>query len=356
MEISKLLSCFRDTARQLAFLAASIAGIGALTVPLVAYAASEEPPHRRVVLQQWLDKQLGPRGIRDSAPWFVEFLGPEDCFDDGKQQEHCWPRQWNFQSTRRSDGLTKSFRVQTDVGRFVHSYVFESITLIFSDIGSGGWGVILYDLDANRKVADFYTAFPRLSPDNRYLAYRKWVTRVDSPDPQLLIIDLKQDIETLSQMRIRSPARGVGTSIYPPPESTISDTVAMQDYVRRHESHYYYSLDGVLWDMENQTFFFVAPDSTGYRNLIVLLLEAPSPTIVCYVPLIRANRQGEFSNKGFNVNPRNLVLQPPNTIVATMRESGGVQSFHTIKLDVACRGQDTDFTDKRRDIWEKINS
>ncbi len=108
--------------------------------------------------------------------------------------------------------------------------------------------------------------------------------------------------------------------------------------------------------MENETFFFVAPDSTGYRNLIVLLLEAPSPTIVCYVPLIRANRQGEFSKKGFNVNPRNLLLQPPNTIVATMRESGGVQSFHTIKLDVACRGQDTDFTDKRRDMWEKINS
>lgn len=66
-----------------------------------------------------------------------------------------------------------------------------------TDVGSGARGFTIYDPEADRKVVEFHTVFPHVSPDGRYLVYRKFMSRANAVRPQVKVIDLDRDLASL---------------------------------------------------------------------------------------------------------------------------------------------------------------
>ena len=126
----------------------------------------------------------------DPGRWRVEFLG-DKAF---QASPYASGDNWEFRATLMETGATKVFKSGTERGWFINVHAYGRYALVDTDVGSGARGFTLYDLEADRKVVEFYTAFPHVSPDGPYLVYRKFMSRAHSFRPQVKIIDLNGDL------------------------------------------------------------------------------------------------------------------------------------------------------------------
>ena len=257
--------------------------------------------------------------------WDVEYVA------QGERPEYANGSNWQFRAS--SAGGTKTFKSGTELGYFVLTRTYESLVLIGADLGSGGWGFTLYDLEAERKLVEFWAAFPHLSPNNRYLVYRKFEFRGRPFYPEIKVIDFAEDWSGIDMDSV-TPSEGIGEVVFPrapPPErpeleGAYGSTVTTSRF------------DHVAWDLDNGTMYFPATDRTGHLNLVALQLE-PVPRAVCYVPLTVGSLRSEYVDQRY-VNPAGVFLRSPNAITVTTVDGYGVSSDHHISLQRACLEQE----------------
>lgn len=270
----------------------------------------------------------------DPGRWHVEFVG-EKAFQAAPAATG---DNWEFRATLLASGTTKIFKSGTEQGWFIDVRSYGGLALVDTDVGSGARGFTLYDLEADRKVVEFYAGHPHISPDGRYLVYRRFMRRIDPFRPQIKIVDLAGRFDGL-EVDGATAARGIGEVVFPPAPPTDRPDLAgaygttVNSYVFEH----------VAWDMENGVFYFTAADRTGHLNLVALLLE-PSPRVACYVPLTHSRLNGEYFDVG-KVNPQGVAVQPPGTVVVTTRNGFGVVSDHRVSLRKACWHQSQAFSE-----------
>ena len=139
--------------------------------------------------------------------WDVEYL--EDA------QSPVWAdgSNWRFRATERATGASRTFRSGTERGHFVLARTYESLALIGADLGSGTWGFTVYDLEADKKLVEFPAGFPHLSPDNRYLVYRKALNRRHRFDPTTKLVDFGRPMGL--EAPIESVWQGIGDIVFP---------------------------------------------------------------------------------------------------------------------------------------------
>lgn len=255
--------------------------------------------------------------------WKVEYLGDAESpvYADGSN--------WRFRATERVTGATKTFRSGTEAGYFVLVRTYNSLVLIGADVGSGTWGFTVFDLEADRKLAEFWGAFPHLSPDNRYLVYRKALRRRQRFDPTTKVVDFGRPMGL--EPATTSVWQGIGDVVFPrsPPGRPGLDGAYGSVVTYSHFDH-------VAWDMETGTFYFTTTDRTGHLSLAVLRLA--SPEIACYVPLTTAKMRSEHVQEK-RVGVGGVALRSPGTVAVTTQDGLGVRSIHEITLREACRDQ-----------------
>ncbi len=271
----------------------------------------------------------------DADRWHVEFLG-EKAFQAAPAATG---DNWEFRATRVASGETKVFRSGTEQGWFIDVHAYGRYALVDTDVGSGARGFTIYDLDQDSKVVEFYTAFPHLSPDGRYLVYRRFMTRVDSFKPQIRIVDLAGRFDGLEVDHV-TPFLGIGEEVFPPPPPSDRPELA-RAYGTVVES---YSFNYVAWDMYNGVFYFTPEDRSGHLNLVALSL-APSPAVACYVPFAHSRLNGEYFDVE-RVYPEGITVRPQGTVVVTTTSGFGVESEHRVSLRKACWEQNQAFAER----------
>lgn len=271
----------------------------------------------------------------DPGRWRVEFLG-DKAFQAAPAATG---DNWVFQATLADTGSTKVFKSGTERGWFIDVHAYGRYALVDTDVGSGARGFTIYDLEEDHKVVEFYTLFPHVSPDGRYLVYRKFMSRVDSFQPQVRVVDLDGTFDELEVDDVTA-FLGIGDEVFPPlppkdrPELARSYGTTVNSYGFEH----------VGWDVENGVFYFTAVDRTGHLNVVVLSLE-PSPIVACYVPLTHSRLHGEyFAEK--SVRLTGLTFRSPSTIVVTTTNGFAVTSEHRIPLFGACRDQNPEYAER----------
>ena len=261
----------------------------------------------------------------EAQRWEVDYLAQDErpAYANGSN--------WEFRAS--SGGVTKTFVSGTKMGYFVLVRTYESLALIGANLGSGRWGFTLYDLEAERKLVEFWAAFPHLSPDNRYLVYRKIQFRGRPFDLEIRVVDFAEDWSGVDMAPV-TPREGIGEVVFPRPpprgrpelEGAYGSTVTHSRF------------DHVAWDTDNGTLYFTATDRTGHLNLVALQLE-PAPRAVCYVPLTSGRLHSEYFDQRW-VNPTGVLLRSSDAITVTTADGFGVSSDHNIALREACLGQD----------------
>ena len=268
--------------------------------------------------------------------WHVEYIEP-----DGPPV-HADGGNWEFRATERATGVTKTFRSGTESGYFVLVRTYESLALVGAYIPRGGWDFTIYDLEAERKIVEFWAAFPHMSPDNRYLVYRQFSNR--RFDPRTRIVDLGQDFGKV-EVDVLNPV-GFGKVVFPwaPPifgpvlDGAYGTLVTFSPF------------DRVAWDMDKAVLYFTATDRTGITNLVAVALT-PTPKVACRVPLTGAMLRAEYFEEKL-VRPGELSLEPPYTVVVATSSGFGVRSEHRISLDRGCREQNRDFVERLGTVGE----
>lgn len=213
-----------------------------------------------------------------------------------------------------------------------------------ADIGSGARGFTIFDLRTDRKVVEFYSIFPHLSPDGRYLAYRKFTNRRQRTDPGVRVLDLAQDF---GQVVISAQAafEGVGKQVFPVELSggrpDLVSAYRGPDIGTGHAFHGH-PFEQVVWDLGGGALYFLAVDRTGHLNLVVTTL-APVPMVACTVPLLTAaSLRGEHFKRQSAV-PSSGISQPSRGTMIVSLSYGpavrGIESDHRIDLVRACADQ-----------------
>ena len=263
--------------------------------------------------------------------WKVDYLGVRN------PPQYANGNNWQFRATHPESGETKVFRSGTEMGYFITARTYQSTVLIGADLGSGVWGFTIFELDAERKVHEFWAHFPHLSPDNRHLVYRKFYRRNEPMDPTVLVVDLGREF---GEVVIADPSEGVGEPVFPPtvPDSRPELAAAYGSTVTG------YLFDHVAWDMEHKVLYFTASDRSGHLNLVVVPLE-PSPRAVCHVPLTAKKLHGEYFDEK-KVIPTNISLPSPGTVKVTTSNGFGVSSEHNVALGKACWRQDRAYAER----------
>ena len=271
----------------------------------------------------------------DPDRWHVEFLG-ETAFQAAPAATG---DNWEFRATLVATGATKTFRSGTEQGWFIDVHSYGRFALIDADVGSGARGFTLYDLEEDRKIVEFYAGHPHISPDGRYLVYRRFMRRVDPFRPQISVVDLAGGFDGV-EAGLATTLRGIGEVVIPPvppanhPDLAGAYGTAVNSYVFEH----------VAWDMENGVSYFTPKDRTGHLNLVALSL-APSPTVSCYVPLTHSRLNGEYFDVS-KVNPKGIAVPSPGTVVVTTTNGFGVESEHRVSLRKACWEQNRAFAER----------
>ena len=229
-------------------------------------------------------------------------------------------------------GATKVFESGTERGWFLGVFAYGKYALVDTDVGSGARGFTIYDLEANRKIVEIYTMFPHLSPDRRYLIYRQFTSRGRLFKPHVKIIDLNGDLGKL-EIDDLTAFRGVGDVVFPPPPPQARPELA--GAYGTTVAHY--DFETVAWDTKNNVFFFTAADRTNHLNLVVLSF-APSPAVVCYVPITQTTLNGEYFEEK-SVHLTGLRYRPPGIVVVATTQGFSVTSEHRVALFGACRDQ-----------------
>ena len=277
------------------------------------------------------DKNVAHSVGEATQRWDVEYLG------HGESPVYADGSNWRFRARDRATGATRTFRSGTETGYFVLARTYESLALIGADVGSGVWGFTVYDLEAERKVVEFWGAFPHLSPDNRYLVYRKVQRRRQFFDPTTKIVDFGQELNGL-EVATATASQGIGEVVFPR-----SPTAGRSELDGAYGSVVTVSeFDHVAWDMDNGTFYFTATDRTGHLNLVVLGVAAAK--VACYVPLTTGKLRSEYLEVK-RVTPTGLALQSAGTVVVTTLNGFGVRSVHEIALREACWEQSQEFAE-----------
>ena len=168
----------------------------------------------------------------------IEFLGKRN------PPEYADGDNWRFRATHAGSGETKVFHSGTEMGYFT-ARTYQSTVLIGADLGSGTWGFTIYDLDGERKVHEFWAGFPHLSPDNRYLVYRKFYRRNEPMDPSVLLVDLGREF---GDVAMAHPSRGIGEPVFPPDAADGRPDLAAA-YGTTITS---YGFEHVAWDIEQR--------------------------------------------------------------------------------------------------------
>ena len=270
-----------------------------------------------------------PQGESGKA-WRIDYLGTRT------PPEYANGHNWLFRATHPGSGEAKVFRSGTEMGYFATAHTYESMVLIGADLGSGTWGFTIYDLEADRKIAEFWAGFPHISPDSRYLVYRKFYRRHEPMDPGVLVLDLRQ---RFAGVNVAHPSEGIGKSVFPPdlregmPELASAYGTTVSGYRFEH----------VAWDMENKILYFTGSDRAGYLNLVAVLLE-PSPHAVCFVPLTGQKLRGEYFDEQW-VYPTKITLRSAARLAVTTVNGFGVSSEHNVALREACWAQDQEFAE-----------
>ena len=291
-----------------------------------------------------------------AQPWQVEFLGEEE-FQNG---EYADGTNWEFQATHIPTGAEHIFKSGTESGWFLRVTSHGDIALVDADLGAGARGFTIYDLRKDRKVVEFIVAFPHLSPNGRYMVYRKFTGRGRTTLPDIKIVDLSGNLEHID-VTVATKFDGIGDSLYPPPWPTdrpeLAGAYGQTDIGTGHAFHGH-PFDQVVWDLESGVLYFVAVDRTGHQNLVVTGL-VPAPMVVCTVPLLTAaSLRGEYFDRQSAVVRELRLALPPLGDHSGQQESGrvaerptfevtlahgpdvpGVESIHRIDLLTACREQ-----------------
>lgn len=288
--------------------------MGLMTAP--AFAAPEE--------WKWLESLATKltRHADGSSPgnWNVEYLGD--------RREYAKGDNWEFRATHRVNGTVKKFRSGTQGGYFIGAFTYGPVALIAADLGSGVWGFTVYDVDEERNVVEFWAAFPHLSPDGRYLLYRKFNGRRRPPDPGVVVLDLSQEF---GEVEIGTPSQGFGETVFPhppPPERPELGDAYLKDYAG------WYGIEHVAWDMENATVYFPAQNRTGLLSLVAVRLE-PAPAMVCQVPLAPRTLRGEYFEE-LRMSPTGIELRSADTIVVSTGNSLYVTAEYSVPLYLPC--------------------
>ena len=262
--------------------------------------------------------------------WSVEYL------EDAESPVWADGSNWRFRAKERATGATRTFRSGTESGYFVLARTYDSLALIGADIGSGTWGFTVYDLEADKRLVEFPAGFPHLSPDNRYLVYRKWFGRRARFDPTIKLVDFARPLGLGETIGIQY--QGIGDVVFP--EAAPAERPELG---RAYGSVVIGSpFDDVAWNMEIGALYFTATDRTGHLNLVVLRLETAE--IACYVPLTTATLRGEHVPEK-RLSPKGVSLRSSSTVVVTTRDGMNVRSAHEIDLHTACWEQSREFTD-----------
>ena len=257
----------------------------------------------------------------EAQQWHVEYFGQDE-------RPYANGSNWEFRAS--AGEITKTFKSGTEIGDFVLVRTYKSLALIGADVGSGAWGFTLYDLEAERKLVEFWAGFPHLSPDNRYLVYRKFQNRRDPFYPEVKIIDLAEDWSDVDMNLVRR-REGIGEVVFPrPPPAGRPELEGAYGYGSTVEAS---PFNHVAWDMDNGTLYFTGTDRTGHLNLVTLRL-GPTPRAVCYVPLTIGRLRSEYFDPKW-VHPTGVILRSPDTVTVTTSGINGVNSDHNVPLRVA---------------------
>ena len=271
----------------------------------------------------------------DPYRWHVEFLGEKGF----QAAPAATGDNWQFRATLAETGAAKIFRSGTEQGWFIDVYSYGRFALIDADVGSGTRGFTLYDLDEDRKIVEFYAGHPHISPDGRYLVYRRFMRRVDPFRPQISVVDLAGRFDGV-EASLLTTLSGIGEVVFPPAPPTHNPGLAGA-YGTTVNS---YVFEQVAWDMENRVFYFTPKDRTGHLNLVALLL-VPSPTVACYVPITHSRLNGEYFDVS-KVNPKEIAVPSPGTVIVTTTNGFGVESDHRVSLRKACWEQNQSFAER----------
>ena len=248
---------------------------------------------------------------------------------------------WEFRATLMETGATKVFKSGTERGWFINVHAYGRYAFVDTDVGSGARGFTLYDLEADRKVVEFYTAFPHVSPDDRYLVYRKFMSRAHSFRPQVKIIDLNGDLGGLDVDERTTAFEGIGAEVFPPPP--LQGRPELAGAYGGTITHYDFE---TAWDMKDGVLFFTAADRTNHLNLVVLLLE-PLPAVACYVPFTHSVLSSEYFEEK-SVQVTGLRFRSPGTVVVATTNGFALTSEHRIPLFGACRDQNPAYAERVR--------
>ena len=265
--------------------------------------------------------------------WEVEFLA----------STHADVGDWRFRATERATGETRTFSSDTETsGFFVLARTYESLALIGSDSGSGGWVFTVYDIEADRKVVEFRAFFPHLSPDNRYLAYRKWQGRWQSFDPTIKIVDLGRGADSLEVADVYFD-EGIGEVAFPSPAPAGRPELAGA-YGRAVTYSWFHQ---VAWDMDNGMLYFLGTDRAGCLNLVAYRLA--EGRIACRVPLTSRVLPTEyFEGRQPWQHPTGIALRSSGTVVVTTGTGSswsGLRSTYEVGLREACSTQSPEFVE-----------
>lgn len=287
---------------------------------------------------------LGDRNVTHSVGpaaqrWDVEYV---EHLADGEAPVYANGSNWQFRATERATGETRTFRSGTEMGWFVLAHTYESLVLIGADIGSGRWGFTIYDLEGDRKVVEFWAAYPHLSPDNRYLVYRKMLGRHQTFDPTIKLVDFGQGangLEAAADAPSWWEGAGIGDVVFPqPPPAGRPELAGAYGSVVTGSGFDH----DVAWDMDNGTLYFTATDRADHLNLVVFRIAARR--IACYVPISSSSLHSEYREKKW-VHPTGVVLRSSRTVVVSTENVFGVRSSHEIALGEACFRQSPEFVE-----------
>ena len=265
--------------------------------------------------------------------WEVEFLA----------STHADVGDWRFRATERATGETRTFSSDTETsGFFVLARTYESLALIGADGGSGTWVFTIYDIEADKKVFEFWAAFPHLSPDNRYLAYHKWQGRWQSFDPTIKIVDLGRGADSLEVADVYFD-EGIGEVAFPSPAPAGRPELAGA-YGRAVTYSWF---DQVAWDMDNGMLYFLGTDRAGCLNLVAYRLA--EGRIACRVPLTSRVLPTEyFEGRQAWQHPTGIALRSSGTVVVTTGTGSswsGLRSTYEVGLREACSTQSPEFVE-----------
>ncbi len=265
--------------------------------------------------------------------WEVEFLASTEA-DMGD---------WRFRATERATGETRTFSSGPETGGFfVLARTYESLALIGADGGSGTWVFTVYDIEADREVVEFWAAFPHLSPDNRYLVYRKWQGRWQSFDHTIKIVDLGQGADSLEAADVYfSKEVGIGEVAFPSPAPAGRPELAGA-YGR---TVIFSRFDQVAWDMDNGMLYFTVTDRAGCLNLVAYGLA--ERRIACRLPLVSRMLPTEyFEGRQEWQYPEGIALRSSGTVVVTtLNPAFDIRSTYEVELREACSTQSPEFVE-----------